>query len=258
MNTMKKIASLILVALILCGAAMAESSRGDLTDRFADDSVIEIDGVEYRLRKRLTTLVGLVLNDKDGYSADSRAEMIVAVAVDDDERTFATISIDGGCQVEYNGETVALSDIYGLAGDKEKGVADTLAAVNELLPEGVTLESYLAFEAHGLTALDGEETSNEFDEAQFKARARAIKNGSAASEYSNMYSALGEYILTDMKSGAVMKVADKADRYTRTGLIDMPSLNEEGAEEAEDAPFTPDMDALWQILMPIWYEVNPW
>ncbi len=262
MNTIRRIASLFLVLLLICGAALAESTRGDLTNRFSDESTIEIDGVEYRLRKRLTTVLALVLNDKDGYSEDSRAEMIVALGVDDDERTFATISLNGKCPVEYNGETVELGAIYGLAGDKEQGVVDTLAAVNELLPGDIALESYLTFEVHGLTALDGQQTDSEFDETAFKARARAIKNGSSSSEYSNMYSALADYIITDMKSGAVMKVADKADRYTRSGLIPMPAVETEPVETeddaAEDAPFEPDLDALWDILMPIWYEVNPW
>ena len=51
-----------MLCLLLCFmniGAWAETERGDLTERFSDEITVEYNGVTYRLRSRLTTVLAM-------------------------------------------------------------------------------------------------------------------------------------------------------------------------------------------------------
>ena len=70
---------------------------------------------------------------------------------------------------------------------------------------------------------------------------------------------LVDYVITDMKSGAMMKVADKADRYDRSYRTPFPveEVVEEAAEEEvpeNNEPLIPQMELFEEMMIGIYYD----
>ena len=106
-----------------------------------------------------------------------------------------------------------------------------------------------------MTVIDGIEPSDGYVEAEYKERLHAIKAKAEASttdEINGMFNALSGYIVTDMKSGALMKIVDKLDLYEGQPTIPLPVL-EENMEDGQ-VRLAVDEDAVLPAVLDVFYE----
>lgn len=232
----KSLLQLCIVALLLSlclSAACAETVRGDLNERFSDIPRIELDGVRYRLRSRLTTVLAMGLGDNGQGSL--RADLAMLLVIDDDAKTFAAIEIRPNTlvQLEVDGEmqNMRFGDLFMLdptllgttpepdgtpkpelmraPDDGKERCLNMVKAANLLLGEEL-IEHYMAFDAEGVKVID------ESIEGDTRTRLKAMLaqvDEMSSEELNETYKDLGDYILTDLKSGAAMKVLNKYEKY---------------------------------------------
>lgn len=99
-----KFCLLPLLILSLCaGVCLAETVKGDLSDRFSDIPSKEIDGVKYMLRNQLTVvlLMGVM---EDAELGGNVSDFTALLVIDDDERRISPIRFDGNTLVEVEGQ----------------------------------------------------------------------------------------------------------------------------------------------------------
>lgn len=231
----------------------AEEARVDMSERL-NDAVLEYGKTRYRQRKRLTTLLFLGVASGAPGDEDETVEFLMMIAVDDARKRITPIRLDPGvADGSEAGENSAV--LPSEEEDAEKLRCErVLSAVNALLPETLA-EYYLALDEEGLCVLDGQTA----DSAGFEERARAIARQMeqvSTREASALLSDLSDYICTNMKSGALMNVVDKADRYEIADALDMAGLAPQQTEggAASDADETEWMEA----IIDVFYEESPW
>lgn len=254
-----RILSIGLILCLICSLAMAESGRGDLTERFSEPT-LEYQGATYRIKNRLTTLVFLFVDELA--PAEEQIQMLGILAVDDDLKRIVPFFVDGRTQItDESGRAVQLYELYAQGEDGAQRCELLLKGLNALFPHDV-LENYMAVEIKGLDLLDGgaqEAIAGENQQAALKQRLKKIKagaEGSSANDMMDQFSRLSEYIETNMKTGAVAKVADKAERYDVTASQTLPG----------ETVITPDGSAYVQVkdetLLPMiidaFYEEKIW
>jgi hypothetical protein len=146
----------------------------------------------------------------------------------------------------------------GLGEDDEAGCLQMLSVVNGMLPLQM-MEHYLALDSDGLTEYDPGETEGLTAAEIFKNRLKTLKAQAetySTDQLNDLFYELSDYIVTDMKSGAIMKIIDKADRYEILSSIHVPG--EYVMEGDAAAAFVPDEAALQEIVMSTFLEENPW
>lgn len=215
--------TLLLALVLLAGCAAAETVRGDLTERFSEIPRIEYEGQSYALKKRITTVLAMGIGaDENG---KARSDVNFLLIVDDDAKTFSVVEIPTDTLVQVQREdgtpwNMRFQDVYALGADPDEGGMKMVEILNSLLDEQ-RVEHYLAFDANGAAVLDTKLAAIEDTKERLKAMMTLVEEMDS-DQLNDTYKLLGDYIITDMKSGAVMKVIDKMDRYEVLPRIVLP------------------------------------
>lgn len=255
-----------MLCLLLCFmniGAWAETERGDLTERFSDEITVEYNGVTYRLRSRLTTVLAMGTSRTTDPEGQVRVEYLAMIVVDDDLNQITPIQLDVRTLVPAaDGETVQLRMCYGQEEDAKLNCEQVLQAVNALLPDAI-LEHYVALDIDGLDMYDDEEAlaaaAAGDTEALFKARLRTLQaeaESASSSELNALFNELSDYIVTDLKSGAMMRIADKVDRYDVLPTVDI--AGEVTADAAGGEVYQIDTEDLLANVVSTFFEEKIW
>ena len=263
-NTMKKIlAVLCLLLMLLPGPGLAENAQADLAARFGDEASYEYGGKAYAPKKRSTTLL-FAAHDESGLqlcyilAVDDALDRIAAICLPVD-----TLCPDGLTLAETYAQHLPPEDAS--IPQPEADSMRLLDAVNSLLPEPL-IESRLVLDARGLHLLQlaavPAEEGLPGDEA-LKARLKALlqlADALPSSEQMQLLDALSAYLATDVKTGAMMKIADKAKRYELPPTVFLPGAYPapENGDAAAPQPYIPDGEALPAFLIEYFYDENPW
>lgn len=274
---MKRILSfLIALFLALSPCALAEeNAQADLQARFGGQATLQYNGTSYAVKKRNTTMM-------IGVCEDGQLQLCYLLAVDDNLSRIVPIRLDIGAAGEaFGGKT--LSMIYqqnippedASISQADANAQRLLAAVNALFPEPL-IESYLLLNAEGLALLDGgpapdpELSAAENNKNRIKAIAKTAMNATS-SQQMDMVDQISAYLVTDVKTGALVKIADKANRYEVVDTLWFPGMHVQQAapETAEGelpvpcdvlqvTPYTLDQEALMQMLVEYFYDETAW
>ena len=243
-----------LLILSLCaGVCLAETVKGDLSDRFSDIPSKEIDGVKYMLRNQLTVvlLMGVM---EDAELGGNVSDFTALLVIDDDERRISPIRFDGNTLVEVEGQPqpVPLRQVYMLGEDPERRCQLMVDAVNSLLGEE-RITDHLAFDLRGQAVIEGYQPVEGDAETQLRALKAALETRPTG-ELTDLYAQLADYITTNMKSGAAAKVADKAQRYEVVDSVPLPTLP---LAEGELNPSV-DAQAVADLVLSLLYQPSNW
>ena len=205
---------MLLTAACLCCilSVQAETVRGDLTARFAGKPTMELDGETLTLRGRVTTalLVGMIPREEG-----REAYLIALVAEDDNRKLVSPVWLEGG----------AAAEAFEAAEDAETGCRVAIEALQGAMP-GVEIDYFVCLNLQGIS--EGEE----MDEQRLRERVSALRaeiETASSAEIQALYKQMEPYIVTDMKSGAMMKFLDKADRYERRESVHLDERDETAA-----------------------------
>lgn len=255
-NKLLRICLVLMLVLTLSGTAVcAETVRGDLSERFGDIPRIEYEGQTYALKNRITTVLAAGIGKNE--AGEPRADMIFMLVVDDDEKTFSVVEIPADTLVQVSLEdgtpwNVRFQDVCRMGEDLNAGGVKMVEAVNGMLGEE-RIENYLAFDAEGAAALDAGLAEIEDTRERLKAM-MALVEEMDSDQLNDTYKLLGDYIITDMKSGAVMKVIDKMDRYEVLPRIILPG-NQADASDGGTL-FVPDVNEILKLRVNAFYEAD--
>lgn len=242
----RRCACLLLALLLPAIAAAGESARGDLAERFDDVPQVEYGGETYYLRSRLTTIMaaGILPDAQDGAP---RAEFVAVFVIDDNEKRITPIRIDGQTLVEFAGETLPLRDVFAPDGEPEERCQRLLAAVDGLLGGGL-LADYAVVDLDGITAIDA--FGHLAGDARERMRQlRLTLEAMPAGRAYGLYGEIGDCLITNMKSGAVMRALDKAERYEIAETAVLPVLP---VRTGDDAP-EPDAEGIQKLVIDVFY-----
>jgi len=247
MKFIRLIPILLVLALLTGALAQAENAQADLQARFGGQATWEYEGKNYCVKKRLSTMLAAICPEE---------ELLLAylVAVDDNARRIVPIALDVQASLlSPNGDTLA--NLYGehcAPAENSLSQADSdalrlLEAVNQLFPEPL-VESYLIFSAEGLDLLDGgREPDPALSPAEnAKARAKAVGKelmAASGSQQMDAVNLVSPYLTSDVKTGAMVKLADKATRYE---IVDTLWINSSGD------------DSINEICMEYFYDESAW
>lgn len=256
LENLKKIVLVFLISLlILSAAATAETSRGDLSSRFDNIPQVEYQGKNYSLRNQLTTvlLMGILTDEETGVD---EADFIALIVVDDDAQRMTPVQIDADMLVSQMGasQEVPIRTVYASGEDREENCQRLVSTVNEILGENL-INYYFAFELKGAASIEGFASVEGDAEAQMRALKTFLEDKSV-DELTELNEQLADYIITDMKSGAMVKIMDKSERYERPDMIDLPVLQEPG--EGDMVWMRPDADAIFEMVVPLFYVESIW
>ena len=230
---MRKLCLLLALTLLATGifsVAGAEEARGDLTERFKDKITVEHDGVGYGVRNRLTLLVLLGRAD---VGAGEQLGLISVIAVDDDEKLITPLQLDYRLAVQT--EDGAALPIWQACAIFEQSMPPVqtpeesqkamealgeyiVGLLNAELPEPL-LERYFVIDVEGLELIDGEpfifeEETDVTDAVKGRLKqAKTYADEMSSKELLDEMEALSDYIHTNIKSGQLVKIADKSERY---------------------------------------------
>ena len=143
--------------------------RGDLSQRYMNDNLIELDGVTYRQRRDVTTVL-LMGVDRDTKSATTRsyrnggqADFLRLLAIDGDNKSISQIQIDrdtmtpitvlGVLGNKSGVRTAQISLSHGFGDGRSQSCELTVEAVSNLL-FGVPIDFYVALNMDGISALN--------------------------------------------------------------------------------------------------------
>lgn len=273
---MKRIISLLLILLMLLSLCHAEeNAQADLQARFGGQATLEYNGTSYAVKKRNTTM--MICACQDG-----RLQLCYLLAVDDNALRMVPIRLSIGAAGEAFGGK-SLSHVYLLnqpPEDESISQADAdamrlLSAVNQLFPEPL-IESYLLINAEGLNQFDGgweDDPALPADENlknRIKAIGKAAMNASS-SEQMDMVEKMSPYLVTDVKTGTLVKIADKAKRYEIVetqwfpgmDVLQTPAETPDGdlpvpTDTLRVTPYQLDEEALMALLLEYFYDETMW
>ncbi len=167
------LAALALAALY-CGGRWMETrgekpeTRGDYRSRYDYDTLLEYEGSSYRLRKNLTTLLVMGIDQKSGsagtgYRNKGQADFLRLVVLDHSNRRVIQLAIDRdtmtpitilGVLGNRSGVRVAqLCLAHGFGDGKDMSCRLTAEAVSNLL-SGMPIDFYIAMNLDGISALN--------------------------------------------------------------------------------------------------------
>jgi LCP family protein required for cell wall assembly len=146
----------------------APEARGDYRQRYAYDDLVEIDGVQYRKRGSLTTIL-LMGIDRDsgtvstGYRNGGQADFLRLLVIDAaqkrvtqvpiDRDTMTPITILGVLGDESGVRTAQISLSHGFGDGGDQSCELTAKAVSNLLM-GAPVDMYLAMDMDGISVLN--------------------------------------------------------------------------------------------------------
>lgn len=207
-----------LLFLILCVDAAAETVWGDLDARYANIPRIEYAGETWTLKNRITSI--LVLGaakevDKDE-TAQMKMELAYIVVIDDDAKTITPIEIENTVPIHMTGRKTLLRDVTAASDIFEMDDEELLDGINALLPDEGLVEHYFILNLDDLEAYDGEGAAMDDRQDVLKQRVKnfiVYAEGLSTHDQADLLAQLSESIASDLKSGAIVKIADKAERY---------------------------------------------
>lgn len=258
MKERRFLAIVLAMLLMFSQVVFAEEAYVDLEARFDNVLTYEYNGVTHYMKDRVSTTLVLCANLSDETEAGAgSAELILLLPIDDDSRTSAPIQFDPGMTASWlEGENAekTLGELFSEAENADAGSIGLMETINALFPAAV-VEHYAVLDLRGLPKLDGIENdeANVTGEALVE-RLKAIKNMTEQdpeADLNSMLSALSGYIITDMKSGAMVKVVDKVDRYDRSSRVPFPVIVPEDETVTE---ILPDLTAFEDIMVGIYFD----
>lgn len=168
------LALLVVLAAVLAVTGLLDKQeekpeiRGDANLRYEYDDSVEIDGVKYRPRRNLTTIL-LMGIDRDsterivGYRNGGAADFMRLVVIDHDEKTIKQIAIDrdtitpitvlGVLGNKTGTRSMQLSLSHGFGDGKEQSCGFTADAVSNFM-YGINIDFYIAMNLDGISALN--------------------------------------------------------------------------------------------------------
>lgn len=160
-------AGLLLMALMIAGAACAQTVRGDLNERFAGVPSIEHEGTVYRLKARVDAVllmgVDRRVQEKTAFRKGGQADFLLLLAIDDENKTVTPIEINRDTMTDVtvlsvlgqvNGTRyaqIALSHAFGDGGIRSCEL--TAQAVGGLLLD-TPIDEYLSMSMDGIAQLN--------------------------------------------------------------------------------------------------------
>ena len=151
-------------------------------------------------------------------------------------------------------QSETMGQIYTEALSAQDGCERMMEALNALFPSEV-IDQYVLLDLSGLPVLDGiENDAFNVTGEQLIVRLKNIRQkieADGTADVNAMLSELSGYIVTNMKSGAMMKIVDKADRYDRESRMAFPVM--ELQTEGEQM-LVPDLAAFEGIMLDIYYD----
>lgn len=255
------LAVLLALLLMVCQTAFAEQAYVNLEERFGDVPTYEHEGSTYYLKSRVSTVLVMCANlAQDASEGIGSAELILLLPIDDDAKRISPIQFDGGLiagWLETQESQQTLNELFAASADAHAGAVKLVDTLNALFPEP-PIEHYAMLDLRGLPQLDGiaNDEVNTSGEALVE-RLRAIKNQaeqSGSGDLNSMLNSMSGYIITDMKSGAMMKVVDKADRYDRASRMSFPVLEKPAEGEELPEKLNADLNAFADMIVEIFYE----
>lgn len=169
---MKKGICLLLCALLMSMLwAGAETARGNLEERFGGVLTMEHEGVRYRLRSRLTTILLAGIDQRGDetaavgseYRSGGQADFLLLLVIDDNRNTAAALQIDRDTMAEIavlsvlgqrtgtRTAQICLAHSFGDGG--EQSCELLVEAVSGYLL-GVPVNHYVAMNLEGIAALN--------------------------------------------------------------------------------------------------------
>jgi len=251
-------AALLLVFVLLASCACAETVRGDLSGRFDDILKIEHEGISYSLKSRISLVLAMAI-DADANGAKS-ANFARLLAVDDAQKTFTMLDIPADALVQVESDDgndlwyMRYGDVFALDAEPEDKCQRLLNAVNRLFGHEL-VEDYIAFDLEGAPVLTGGEELVGTTREKLHVL-REIVDEMTTEELNDTYAQLGDHIITGMKSGAVMKIIDKADRYERLETILYPGYT---VPTTNNGPVqVADAQRLKALMLELFFEESIW
>lgn len=262
MKMKKKI--LAIMALVICAimgmTALAETA--DVIQPFTEGT-IDVNGTLYRLRKRMSSTLFICTEQIDSVATPG---FMGILTTEDNEKTISVIYLDPRMCAEAadDAEKTTLSQTFvnALAENDARFAGEAvLAAVNGLIGEDL-VEDYIVFDIAGLDIIEGlpevDVTGLEPMDSM-KARLKNAKHYAetlSSDALTDLIGDMSDYLATEMKSGALVKIADKAERYTINPSIHLEIELITDETGGEYLPLAADL--LYNTLFDIFYEVNPY
>lgn len=144
-------------------------TRGDHTQRYAYDNTIELDGVTYRQRKDLTTILLMGIDTESensavwGYRNGGQADFLRLLVIDNTNESITQIQIDRDTMTPItvlgvlgNKSGVRTAQIclsHGFGDGRNQSCELTVEAVSNLL-FGIPIDFYVAMNLDGISALN--------------------------------------------------------------------------------------------------------
>ena len=245
--------ALLAICMILPGA-LAETERGNLEERFSNLLKIEHEGISYQLRGRLTTVLGMgITTNEQGARC---ADYAMVLVVDDNQKIMTAIEIAPNTLVQVtsgaDGSTwnMRFDDVFALAQDPHESCLNMVGLVNQMLGQKL-VDHYMAFDMEGVKVIGGEEMAQGTTKSQLKALKDVLMEKST-DELNDTYALLGDYIITDLKSGAAVKIVDKADRYEVLPTLQLPGVETDAGEAG--IIITPDAGEIEKLVIGTFFE----
>ena len=261
----------ILICIVNVAGAQAETAAGEqsadvqseLENRFNDVPTLEYNGITYRLKNRLTTvlILGTARETEGAETGVPRAEFVAMLVVDDNAKTITPVQIDCLTPVSVEGMEAAETMRTLFSGNEDQKVsADILRqGMNGLMNEEI-LEHYLTLDIDSLEEYDALSApeENETPKAVMKRRLKALlaqAESANSDQLNDMFVSMSDHIVTDMKTGAIMKIIDKTDRYEVKSSVYVPGSY---VLENEQEVFDVDEAAFLDIIVNTFYEEKIW
>ena len=244
--------TLLIVLCILFSCAAAETVRGDLTARFSGSETLEYQDVTYRVKNRMSTMVFAII---DRQAAPEEAIWMLGVlSVDDTQKQIHPLFINPAMLIEESSCAVYTS----FAQDEswELRCQRLVATLNTLFPHEV-LDNYFVLDVQGVELLGGGDENLSPD--TLKSRLKALKTTletNSTSDLLGVYDFLGDYIETNMKSGALIRIGDKTQYYEVLPSVTLPVC--ERTDNIGRVYAYPDEDALLPLYITVFYEEKVW
>lgn len=258
-------ALVILLTVCFAAGAAAESERGDLSGRFDDESTLTYNDTAYRARSRMTSMLVFCVTGEE-----QEPGLAAAVVIDDALKTIQAVQIDmrtllAGKDGEEDltlGERFANESEDLFEEDEQdpmtKAATALLDALNERMPSPL-LQHYFVLNIDGLEQFDGktlDDYENDNLAARMKARLKdvmSVADSASSSDMLEMLDKMSGSLWTDMKSGALVKVASTAEKYEI-----LPTIIPEGTLNEDETEIVPDENACYEMMVKVFYEEDPW
>ena len=167
---LRRMLALALCVALLTGCALADTVRGDLSNRFEEPPTLEKDGHTYQYRRGLTTILFMGIDTRLDYEAErvgfrsgGQSDFLLLLVIDEENETITPIHINRDTMTEITilgvlgdeaGTVVTqLCLSHGFGDGKEQSCEYTCDAVNNLFL-GIDIDYYVSMNMDGISELN--------------------------------------------------------------------------------------------------------